>query len=86
MGIMAKQNDLVTVKLLDQRFSEHDESLKTFVKSFVREELHKLDEKLDKIIGMFKKFDEEQSLQAEKLSDHEDRIEVVEEKVGIASQ
>lgn len=69
-------------EIFDERFEEQENKLKKFVK----EQIHTLDEKLDKIIGMFRKFDDEQTLQAGKLSDHEDRLEVVEGKLGILPQ
>ncbi len=80
---MAKQNDRPVMKnelneILDEQIEEF---IKEF-KEFFKEQIHTLDLKLDKIIGMFKKFDEEQTLQAGKLSDHEDRLEGIEGKVG----
>ncbi len=66
--VMAKQSDKPVTK--------------NELEKFVKEQIHTLDLKLDKIIGMFKKFDEEQTLQAGKLSDHEDRLEGIEGKVG----
>lgn len=64
-------------EILDERFAGFREEM--------RKAIHTLDEKLDKIIGMFTKFDEEQTLQGGRISDHEERLEVVEKKLHIAS-
>jgi hypothetical protein len=52
----------------------------------IMEKLKKLDkiaDQLDWFFGKYKKLDEEQTLLSKKVSDHDDRIEKAEKKLGI---
>jgi len=61
--------------LLDKKFEEK--------LSPVRQKLQGVDEKLDWLIGAYKKFDEELTLLSDRVSNHTDRLEIVENKLGI---
>ncbi|MEK7065493.1 MAG: hypothetical protein AAB961_00735 [Patescibacteria group bacterium] len=63
--------------LFDKKFEEKFET--------IRQRLVTVDEKLDWLIGKYKSHDEEHILVNGKLSDHSDRLEIVEEKLGIAN-
>jgi hypothetical protein len=54
-------------------------------KSYFDEGIGKLEEKLDWLIGKYKGHDDEHTLVNGKLSEHSDRLEVVEEKLGIVN-
>ena len=41
--------------------------------------------KMDEVVGELQRVREEQSLQSHKLSDHEDRIQKIESRLGISS-
>lgn len=43
-----------------------------------------LEEKLDWLIGKYKSHDEEHTLMSGQLSEHSDRLEIIEQKVGIS--
>lgn len=49
----------------------------------VEKKLIGIDEKLDWLIGKYKNHDEEHTLLNGKVSEHSDRLEIVEEKLGI---
>jgi len=49
----------------------------------MRKKLQNVDEKLDWLIGEYKKFEEEHTLVVNRVSDHNDRLEALEKKVGI---
>ena len=49
----------------------------------IKEKFDKVMEKLDWLIGKYKGHDEEHTILNGRVSDHSDRIEVIEEKLGI---
>lgn len=49
----------------------------------IDQKMQSLDEKLDWLIGAYKKFDEEHTLLGARVSDHSDRLEVIEKKLRI---
>lgn len=59
-------------------FEQLLEELRVRIKEDLKTELHSLDEKLDWLIGAYKKFDKEQTLLGSKVSDMDERIEVLE--------
>lgn len=61
--------------LFDKKFEEKFGSM--------QKRLVTVDEKLDWLIGKYKSHDEEHTLISGSLSDHSDRLEVVEDKLGI---
>lgn len=65
-----------TQKMFEQLLEELRERIREDLKS----ELHKLDEKLDWIIAVYKKLDEENTLMTGKIADHDERIENLEKK------
>jgi hypothetical protein len=71
-----------TQKMFEQLLEE----LRVRIKQDVKSELHKLDEKLDWLIGAYKKFDEEQILLSNKLSDQDERLEKLEKKSRVVVQ
>jgi len=71
---MPKQNNFVTREYFDEKFGQVEKKLK------------KLDwilEKLDWLIGKHRDHEEEHTLISGKLSEHSDRLEKVEDKLGI---
>lgn len=50
----------------------------------ISQKLQTVDEKLDWLIGKYQSHDEEHILINGKLSDHSDRLETIEERMGIA--
>lgn len=65
---MPKQNNIVTKNYLDTKLKELKQAL---------------DEKLDWLIGEYRKHAEEHILLSNKVSEHSDRLEVVEEKLDV---
>ena len=63
-----------TQKMFEQLLEE----LRVRIKEDLKSELHKLDSKLDWLITRYKKFDEEQILLSNKVTDIEERTEVLE--------
>ncbi|MCJ7826363.1 hypothetical protein MUP56_01960 [Patescibacteria group bacterium] len=59
------------------------EELRIRIKEDIKQKLDPLNDKLDWLIGAYKKFDEEHTLLNSRISNHEDRIEKVEKKLGI---
>lgn len=49
----------------------------------IKKKLQNVDEKLDWLIGEYKKFDEEQKLLSNKTSEHTDNLELINAKLGI---
>ena len=70
---MKKQNGYVTKIHFDQVIGKVDEKL------------DKMSEQLDWFIGKYQAHDEEHALLNGRVSDHSDRLEVVEEKLGIVA-
>ena len=71
---MARQNDYVTKSYFDEQFDK------------ILEKLKKLDvvtEKLDWLMGKYRNHDEEHTLLNNKVSEHSDQLEVINEKLGI---
>ena len=66
-----------------QMFEELLEQLRVRIREDLTKELQRLDDKLDWLIGAYKKFDEEQTLLNGKVSNHTDNLEVINEKLGI---
>lgn len=86
---MAKINNPVTKKIVrdELRSTETRFEKKLEEKADVlREEMKKLHnqvmEKLDSIVGMFKKFDEEHTILTYRVSEHSDKLENHEERIG----
>lgn len=71
-----------TQKMFEQLLEE----LRVRIKEDLKGELHKLDEKLDWLIGAYKKFDEEQTLLSNKVSDLDERTEILEKNSRIGVQ
>ncbi|MEK7129966.1 MAG: hypothetical protein AAB803_03015 [Patescibacteria group bacterium] len=73
-----------TQKMLEDLFKKTlDEKL-----AIIQERLNKidtLDEKLDWLMGKYQAHDEEHTLLNGKVSDHSDRLEVIEEKLSITA-
>lgn len=69
---MPKKNVGITKDYFDQQLKQQLKDLG-----------ERLTEKLDWLIGAFRKFDTEQTLLSGRVSDHEDRIEILEKKAGI---
>lgn len=69
-----------TQKMFEQLLEE----LRSRIREDLKSELHKLDGKLDWLITEYKKLDEEHTLLNGRLSDHSDRIEIIEEKLAIS--
>jgi len=59
------------------------EELRIRIKEDIKQKLDPLNDKLDWLIGAYKKFDEEHTLLSNKTSDHDDRLEKIEKKLGI---
>ncbi len=70
---MNKQNGYVTKIHFDQVIGKVDEKL------------DKMSKQLDWLIGKYQTHDEEHTLLNGRVSDHSDRLEVVEEKLGIVA-
>ncbi len=66
-----------------QMLEELLEGFKTKIVDDVKNETNGLNEKLDWLIGEYKKFDEEHALLGNRVSDHDDRLEEVEKRLGI---
>ncbi len=64
-------------------FEELLEELRIRIRDDLRSELVKLDEKLDCLIGKYKDLDEEHTRMSGQLSDHADRLEVIEQKLEV---
>src|SRR5688572_17141764 len=79
------RDDLQAIKnLIDATFDEaFDEKLNEKLSSLpTKDEFYT---KMDEIMGELKTIREEQALQSQHLSDHDDRIEKVEDHLGISS-
>lgn len=76
---MAKQNDYVTKTYFDEVIGKISEKLKKLDK------IDKISEQLDWLIGKYKAHDEEHTLLNGRVSDHSDRLEVIEEKLSITA-
>ena len=50
----------------------------------IKSELHSLDGKLDWLITMYKKLDEEHTLITNNIANHDERVRILEKKSGIA--
>ena len=59
------------------------EDLRGRIKEDTRVMLDPLNDKLDWLIGAYKKFDEEQTLLSNTLSVQNDRLDIIEKKLGI---
>ncbi len=59
------------------------EELRVRIREDLHSELAKLDEKLDWLMGKYKDLDEEHILITSRLSENTDRLEVVEQRLGI---
>lgn len=59
------------------------EELQEKIHQDLKKQLKPLDEKLDWIIGEYKKFDEEQTLISAKVTKHENDIEYIQNALGI---
>lgn len=71
-----------TQKMFEQLLEE----LRLRIKDDMKSELHKLDEKLDWLIGAYKKFDEEQILLSNKATNLDERIEILEKNSRVVVQ
>ncbi len=71
-----------TQKMFEQLLEE----LRARIREDLKSELHKLDGKLDWIIGEYKKLDEEHTLLSGRMADHDERIEDLEKKSAVAVQ
>ncbi len=87
---MPKQNGQLTKRYLDWLFDtkldltleeKFDKKLKP-----LHDEFDQLFKKLDWFTGRYEKLEKEQILQSEKVSELEERVETVEQKVGIVVQ
>lgn len=65
---MSKQSNYVTQEHFDE---------------VIKEKFDQVMEKLDWLIGKYKAHDEEHTLLNGRVSDHSDRLEIIEEKLGI---
>ena len=74
-------NDYITKSYLDTKLDEKLD--KSVTKTYFDNKLDKIMEKLDWLIGAYKKSDEEQTLLSGRVSDHDERIEVIEKKLKI---
>ena len=75
---MLKQNNTITKPYFDLKFQGIEEKFQRLEEKFQR-----LEEKLDWLIGRYRAHDEEHTLLNGKASDHSDRLEILEEKLGI---
>lgn len=73
---MTKQNDYVTKVHFDEVIGKISEKLK---------KLDKMGEQLDWLVGKYQAHDEEHTLLNGKVSDHSDRLEVIEEKLTVVA-
>ena len=64
-------------------FEELLEELRVRIREDLRSELVKLDEKLDWLMGKYKDLDEEHILITGRLSENTDRLEIVEQRLGV---
>lgn len=81
---MPKQNDFVTTQHFDEVIEKIQEKLtKLDTVDTKLDKLDKLSEQMDWLIGKYRDHDEEHILLNGKVSDHSDRIDVVEQKLGI---
>jgi len=64
-------------------FEELLEELRVRIREDLRSELGKLDEKLDWLMGKYKDLDEEHILITGRLSENTDRLEIVEQRLGV---
>ncbi len=64
-------------------FEELLKELRVRIREDMRSELAKLDEKLDWLMGKYKDLDEEHILITGRLSENTDRLETVEQRLGI---
>ena len=64
-------------------FEELLEELRVRIREDLHNELAKLDEKLDWLMGKYKDLDEEHILITGRLSENTDRLETVEQRLGI---
>jgi len=64
-------------------FEDVLEELRGRIKEDTREMLDPLNEKLDWLIGAYKKFDEEYTLLSDISSEHTERLNSIEKKLGI---
>lgn len=65
-------------------FEDLLKELRVRIREDLRSELHKLDEKLDWLMGKYKDLDEEHILITGRLSENTDRLETIEQRLGIA--
>lgn len=71
-----------TQKMFEQLLEE----LRMRIREDLKSEVHKLDGKLDWLIGEYKKLDEENTLLSGRVADHDERIEDLEKRSGIVVQ
>ena len=71
-----------TQKMFEQLLGE----LRMRIREDLKSEIHKLDGKLDWLIGEYKKLDEEHTLLSGRIADHGERIEELEKKQRVAVQ
>ena len=89
---MPKQNNVVTEKYLDQELDQVTQSFDTKLselnQSFdtkLSELKQSLEGRLDWLIGKYKGHEEEHTLISGRIAEDTERIEVLEQKVGIAN-
>lgn len=66
-----------------QMFENLLEELRIKMNEDIKLKLDPLNVKLDWLIGAYKKFDEEYALLTNKVSKHNDKLEIIEKKLGI---
>lgn len=81
-NIVRTQIQALMVRLLTT-FATKDDLKDIVTKEDLRVSGSKLDEKLDWLIGAYKKFDQEYTLISDKVSEHTDKIEHIEHRLGI---
>ena len=64
-------------------FEELLDELRVRIREDLHSELHKLDEKLDWLMGKYKELVEEHTLFTGRLSENTDRLETIEQRMGI---
>ncbi len=81
---MKKSDEFITKSYFDEKFGELN---KKFDEKFgeLNKKFDHLFQKIDWFAGKYMKFDEEQNLQSKKVSELEERVEIVEKAAGIAN-
>lgn len=73
------KSNVFTQKMFEQLLGE----LRTRIKEDLKGELHKLDGKLDWIVGKYRNHDKEHILLNHRISEHSDNLDIINTKLGI---